>query len=96
MDAQNVLEVLRDYLRKHGAELGIVTLGIFGSVARNEAAQDSDVDVVVSLAKPNLFTISRIRQDLEQELHHHVDIVSMRKKMNPYLMEMIQREARYV
>ena len=96
MDAQEALMVLRDYLGRHGAELGIATMGIFGSVARNEARPDSDVDVVVSLSKPNLFTLSRIRQDLEQELHHHVDLVSLRDKMNPLLKRVIQQEARYV
>ncbi len=96
MDTQEVLQVLSDYLRTHGSELGIITLGVFGSVAREEAGEGSDVDVVVSLSNPNLFTLSRIRQDLENELHHHVDIVSMRKKMNPHLKNVIQREARYV
>ena len=96
MDTQEALMVLREYLGKHGAELGIKTLGVFGSVARNEAAPDSDVDVVVSLSQPNLFTLSRIRQDLERELHHHVDIVSLRDKMNPFLKRVIQQEARYV
>jgi len=77
--------------------MGIQTIGVFGSVARNEAGADSDVDIVVSLECPNLFTLSRIRQDLEQELHHHVDIVSFREKMNPYyLRNTIQQEARYV
>ena len=96
MDAQRVLDILRKYMNTHRSDMGIQNMGVFGSVARNEAGRDSDVDIVVSLEQPNLFTLSRIRQDLEQELHNHVDIVSLREKMNPYLREIIQQEARYV
>jgi len=71
-------------------------MGLFGSVARNEAGRNSDVDVVVVLSKPNLFTLSRIRQDLEQQMAHHVDLVSYRDRMNPFLKERIEREACYV
>jgi uncharacterized protein len=96
MDTQSVLDILRKYMEAHRLEMGILAMGVFGSVARNEAGQDSDVDVVVSLSKPNLFTLSRIRQDLEQELHHHVDLISYRERMNPFLKMRIERDACYV
>lgn len=96
MDAQKVLNILRSYMETHRLEMGILAMGVFGSVARNEAGNDSDVDVVVSLEKPDLFTLSRIRQDLEQELHHHVDLVSYRERMNPFLKKRIERDACYV
>ncbi|NLX25861.1 MAG: nucleotidyltransferase [Lentisphaerae bacterium] len=96
MDIQAVLKILKKYMETHRVEMGILAMGVFGSVARNEAGQDSDVDVVVSLSTPNLFTLSRIRQDLEEELHHHVDLVSYRDRMNPFLKERIEQDACYV
>ena len=96
MDAQSVLDILRKYMDAHRLEMGILSMGVFGSVVRNDAGQDSDVDVVVSLSEPNLFTLSRIRQDLEQEFHHPVDLVSYRERMNPFLKARIEREACYV
>lgn len=96
MDRQKILQTLEKYIQEHREDRGIIALGIFGSFARNEAGRDSDVDVVVSLARPNLLTLSRIRQELEQELHLPVDIVSFRPKMNPFLKEVIERDACYV
>jgi predicted nucleotidyltransferase len=40
------IHLLRDYKRQHAAKYGIVRMGIFGSVARGEQTDDSDVDVI--------------------------------------------------
>ena len=95
MNRQRALKTLSAN-RSELKRFSVKDIYIFGSVARDEAAKNSDVDVVVSLEKPNLFTLSRIRQELEQEFHQHVDIVSLREKMNPTLKAAIQQEARYV
>ena len=86
-------------LRKHKTELttsfGVTEIGLFGSVARGEARPDSDVDVVVKMRKPNLFSMVHIKESLEKELQRPVDIVRFRDKMNPYLKARIESEAIY-
>ena len=96
MDRNAALQALRKFQQEFGNRYGIVSLGIFGSTARNCASEESDVDVVVSLKEPNLFTLSRIRIELEERLHKPVDIVSYRQRMNPFLKERIEHEASYV
>ena len=96
MDKNTALQTLRQFQQEFGSRYGILTLGLFGSTARDCATEESDVDVVISLKEPNLFTLSRIRIDLEERLHRHVDIVSYRERMNPFLKERIQQEACYV
>ena len=91
-----VLQVLKRFLEECGSEYGIKSLGVFGSVARGCATDDSDVDVVVQIEKPNLFTLSGIRIDLEERLHRHVDLVNFRERMNPFLKDRIRKEACYV
>ncbi len=93
---QKVMEELKKFQRESSDQYGIVSLGIFGSFARDVASEDSDIDIVVCLQKPNLFTLSRIRIELEERLHRHVDIVSYRERMNPFLKTRIQQEACYV
>ena len=89
-----------DVLRRHKAELaaryGITSLGIFGSVARDEAKEDSDVDIVFETSEPNLFRTVRMKQELEALLGRRVDVVRRRERMNPRLKSRISREARYV
>ncbi len=71
-------------------------LGVFGSAARDEMTDSSDVDVVVEILKPDLFTLVGIKQDLEERLHRPVDIVRYRGSMNAFLKTRIDREAVYV
>jgi hypothetical protein len=95
MKQKEALKLLQLYKRQHADEFGIVRIGIFGSVARDEATDDSDVDIVVETKHPNLFKLSRIRLDLEELMHTHVDLVSYRESMNTFLKERIQKEAVY-
>jgi len=95
-NSERVLETLRQFKEESGKEFGIELIGIFGSVARGTATDDSDVDVVVKMTRPNLFKLSRLRIELEERVNQHVDIVSYRPRMNLYLKERIDREACYV
>ncbi len=96
MDKNAALQALRTFRKEFGTRYGIVSLGIFGSTAKDCASEESDVDIVISLSEPNLFTLSRIRIELEEQLHKPVDIVSYRQRMNPFLKARIEREASYV
>ena len=71
-------------------------LGVFGSVARDEAGAESDVDIVFETDAPNLFRTAHLREELEQWLARPVDIVRLRPTMNSALRERILLEARYV
>jgi uncharacterized protein len=96
MGKQEILEILRNYKAQYAEKYGIRTLGVFGSVARETAREDSDVDVVVYLEKPDLFALAGIKEDLEEKTHKRVDIVAYRDKMNRFLKTRIDKEAVYV
>jgi predicted nucleotidyltransferase len=75
---------------------GVTRIGIFGSVARNEMREDSDIDIVVEMSEPDLFTMVHIKETLENDFHRHIDLVHYRENMNAYLKKQIQAEALYV
>ena len=93
---QDVLALLKTFMERQKSEYGLVSLGIFGSVARGEARSDSDVDIVFETNQPNLFRTARMRAELEKLLARPVDVVRLRQRMNPHLRRRILREARYV
>ena len=86
-------------MREHKRELveryGITRLGIFGSVARDEAVGISDVDVVVEMP-PDMFARVKLKEDLEIIFSSKVDVVRYWQRMNHYLKRRIDREACYV
>ena len=96
MDKNSILAFLRLYKKMNQKKYHIKKMGIFGSIARNEFSDDSDIDIVVELAKQDLFYLIGIKQDIEDEFNKHVDIVSYRENMNSFLKNRINHEAIYV
>jgi predicted nucleotidyltransferase len=68
------LRAERDNLRQ---QYGVVSLALFGSVARDEAEPDSDVDVLVEFGRPiTLFDLVAVQRHLERCLGvSRVDLV---------------------
>ncbi len=96
MNRDDVLAVLGQFKRDHAEQYGILEIGIFGSVARNEQHDDSDVDICIKTQTPDPFALVHIKEAIEGLVHKHVDIVRVREKMNPFLKERIEKEALYV
>jgi len=92
----DLLMSLRCFKELSGKKYSIIRLGLFGSAARGDMHPLSDIDVVVELKDQDLFNIIGIKQDLEDQLHTSVDVVSYRKKMNRFLKQKIEHEAIYV
>ena len=95
MGKKDIVEILRRYKKEVAQQYNILTIGIFGSVARDEAGTNSDVDVVVHISEPDLFMLAGIKNDLEERLCRPVDIVTYRDTMNPFLKKKIDSEAVY-
>jgi uncharacterized protein len=71
-----ILRIIKNetpYLRDH---FGVERIGLFGSFARNEAGDESDIDIVVSLSKPLGFAFIQLADYLEEKLGRKVDLVT--------------------
>ncbi len=90
---KEILNTLALYKEQNSHELGIEEIGLFGSYAKEEAKESSDIDIYVKLKRSNLFLLSRIRIDLEEIFGKHVDIVEVRESMNNYLKKQIEKES---
>ncbi len=71
-------------------------MGIFGSVARGEQTEKSDVDVCYEGKAPSLLTLEHIQSDLESLFDAKVDMVRMRSGMNGMLRKRILRDGIFV
>jgi len=91
-----VLSILREIAPILSERYGVTRIGIFGSVARDDASETSDVDIVYEMSRPNLFTVVHLKDELENLLHRSVDLVRYRERMNPYLKKRIEKEGVYV
>ncbi len=96
MNTSILMDTLKSYKKDNEQKYGILSIGIFGSFARNQAMESSDVDIVVRMKTPDPFILVHIKEDLEEQLHMPIDIVRFREKMNPFLKSRIEKEALYV
>ena len=88
------LRAERDYLRER---YGVESLALFGSVARDDAGPESDVDVLVEFGRPiTLFDLVAVQQYLERCLGvRRVDLVP-RDSVYPAFRDDILGEALHV
>ena len=71
----------------------VTDLYLFGSFAREEQTEQSDIDLLVDFYKtPDLLTFIEIEEFLSTKLHHSVDLVP-RRKLKPQLKDQILKEA---
>lgn len=82
--------------KKDLLKLGVRTLSLFGSVAKNQASVRSDVDILVDFdARKGLFAFVGLKNYLEELLHHDVDLVT-KSALHPSLKKRILDEAKNV
>ena len=96
MNRNYVLNLLTQYKNSNYDKYGIEAIGIFGSFARDEATESSDVDICIKTKTPDMFALVHIKDELQNIFHKNIDIVRIREKMNPYLKKRIEKEAIYV
>lgn len=86
---QRYREDILGLARRHGAK----NVRVFGSLARGEGREGSDLDLLVTLAEGrSLLDLVGLKQDVEDLLHLPVDVVTERA-LSPYLRERVLSEA---
>jgi len=75
---------------------GVTSLTVFGSVARNQASADSDVDFCVEFSGiPTFDRYTRLKFFLEDLLKCHVDLAT-KLSIRPELRSSVEQDARRV
>jgi predicted nucleotidyltransferase len=88
-----VLERLRALLPELRERYAVDTLEIFGSRVREDAREESDLDILVTFTvTPGFFEFIRLENELADRLRIPVDLV-MRRSLKPQLRERILAEA---
>ena len=93
---QDCINKLADFKAAFNQKYGITKLGIFGSVARKENTENSDIDIVVEVKKPSLQLMYELKEALKQLFQCEVDLVRFRDSLRPLFKSNIQRDVIYV
>lgn len=91
MKRKNVIEALKNALPELKSRYPIHHIEIFGSVARDESTENSDVDLLVDVDPEIGLGIVDLSEELERLLGVKVDLITMRG-MSRNLRKRIERE----
>lgn len=93
MNTLTLLKQRKPEILAIAARYGAENLRVFGSVARGEDHEASDIDLLVDMAQGrSLYDLIGFQQEIESVLGHRTDVLT-EKALNTYLRTHILREA---
>jgi hypothetical protein len=93
---QDILASLKNLKKVVAKEYSVKTIGVFGSVARDEQTGQSDIDLLVEFSKPVGFvTFMRLENFLSEQLGNKVDLVTS-DSLKPVIRQDVLSEVIYV
>ncbi|MEP6780513.1 MAG: nucleotidyltransferase family protein, partial [Gemmatimonadaceae bacterium] len=94
MTASDALKRHRGDVLRLAAQYGATDVRVFGSVARGDAGESSDIDLLVRMTPGrSVFDIGGLLMDLQELLGRRVDVVTERG-LRPRIRERVLREAK--
>ncbi len=89
---QHCINILTRASHKLRTEYGVKSLSIFGSVARGDDKEQSDVDLFVDMP-PKALKMVALKHYLQDILGRGVDVVRSRTTLDPFLLNEINKDA---
>lgn len=96
MEKDECIKLLRKNMTILKNKYGITSLSLFGSTARGEQKEGSDIDLFVDTETPNPFLLMDAKEFLENETGISVDIVRNHQNLNPRLRKRIMKDGIFI
>ncbi|MFB5762569.1 nucleotidyltransferase family protein [Paenibacillus medicaginis] len=90
-DIESKLRTEKQYLKEH---FYVEKIGLFGSFARDEQTETSDIDLLVEFSRPVGFEFLDLKHYLEALFNRPIDLVTP-NAIKPYMKEEILSEVQY-
>jgi predicted nucleotidyltransferase len=98
MNKNEVLNYLKSQQEIYKNRFGIKFIGLFGSFARDDADEKSDIDILYEIEEDkrlSIFRYLKLLNDLESNFHKKVDLVR-EKTLKPQIRDYVYRDLVYV
>lgn len=92
---EKILQILRAQKPALQKKYPISTLAVFGSYARGDATETSDIDIAVEITGPMGLNFIAMANEIEAMLGAKVDVVPKRS-IKPHYLPYVERDMIYV
>jgi len=96
MNKDECITLLKKYMNILKEKYGITSLSLFGSTARGDQKEGSDIDLFVDTETPNPFLLMDAKEFLEKATGTSVDIVRNHQNLNPRLRRRILKDGVFI
>ena len=90
-----ILDLLKAHKKELKKRYGLIEIGLFGSYSKDQADENSDIDIVIKSEKKDFFIREDIREYLEKYLHKPVDVGYL-DSFREYYKHKIEKDIIYV
>lgn len=92
-----ILNFLAEHKKELNEKYGVIKIGLFGSYARDEQTEESDIDIAIEIEKErkNIHTFLNLKREMEQILEKKVDL-GIESSLKPLAKKYIEKEIIYV
>ena len=87
----NVFNVLQKHKNEIINKYNVKRIGIFGSYAKGQQKEESDIDVLVEFEKPTFDNFIELSFFLEELFYKKVDLLTP-KSLSPYMQPTVEKE----
>lgn len=91
-EIMDILKNDKPFLRK---EFGVINIGLFGSYAKGNQKEDSDIDLLVELKEPRFEWLAGLQIYLETKFGRKIELVRKGKNVNRRVTQRIERDVIY-
>ena len=96
MTKDECIKLLKKCMNILKDKYGITSLSLFGSTARGEQKEGSDIDLFVDTETANPFLLMDAKEFLEKETGTPVDIIRNHQNLNPRLRKRILKDGIFI
>ena len=86
------LKIERAYIK---SQFGVISIGLFGSYAKDEQKPESDIDLIVELSSPTFDNLAGLQIFLEKKFNKKIELVRIRKGLSDRFLERINKDVHY-
>jgi len=95
LSKEDILMYLQSHKEEFNEAYDIESIGLFGSFARGEETNESDIDIFVKM-KPTFFKLVAFQQKVQEDLKRKVDVIREHNNIKPLFLKMIKKDICYV
>ncbi len=95
MDKNEIIQFLTAHKQELFEQYGVTKIGLFGSYAKDEGIEGSDIDIAVEITSKNKFrSFFGLKKHLEESFHNKVDL-GIESMLKPIAKDQILKEIIY-